>query len=109
MILLADAVLHALMAIKSSINMSLTGSEAVCRMYTSASRTESLMVMNVSPFENFVLARLEEPVEYPTLLNVRTVEETEQPFVTHLFETALASSGLLLPRKRSLASIQSGF
>lgn len=59
-ILFAEAILQALIAIRSSISMSLTGFDAVCMMNTSAPRTEASIETNVSPLENREMLRVSE-------------------------------------------------
>lgn len=46
------------MAISNSINRSLTGLEALCMMKTSSPRTDSWIVMDVSPLEKRFASRL---------------------------------------------------
>ena len=54
---LAEAILQALMVMRSSIKLSFTGSAEVCRMKTSSSLTESRIVTQVSPLEKRLVSR----------------------------------------------------
>lgn len=95
----ADAILQALMAISSSISRSLTGSDAVWRMNTSALRTEAPMETNVSPLENRVVTRPSEPTGYPILRPFVSLEHCFRGLLSYLMLTWLASSPWLLPSR----------
>lgn len=68
---LAEAILQAFIAMRSSMSMSLTGVDAVCIMNTSALRTDASIVTQFSPLENRVLRRAPSPTGYP-ILGVQT-------------------------------------
>jgi hypothetical protein len=68
---LAEAILHAFIAMSSSMSISLTGVDAVWIMKTSALRTDASIVTQFSPLENRVLRRAPSPTGYPILGSIR--------------------------------------